>query len=144
MYCDSELREKLDLVASGFHIDGIENAIDLFDRQETILQSNAVVQIFQAAGDAVAGTAREIVRVYDGPPLKDVTPGELRDAIFAKAYTKDTVPYVLLGVKDVSYDLAIEYGNEHNAAFPFLRPAVAQWEDQIGDLVGSALSSLFG
>lgn len=127
---------------NGVHIDGIENAIDMFDRQETVIFGGSIVQIFQAAGDAVAATAKEIVRVYDGPPLKDVRPGELRDAIFAKAYQRDTVPYVLLGVKGVPYSLAIEYGNEHNQAFPYIRPALSQWEGQIGEIVRSSIEAL--
>jgi hypothetical protein len=131
-------------MSSVFHIDGIENAIDMFDRQETILRSSEVQQIFKVAGDAVAGTARELVRVYNGPPLKDVTPGELRDAIFVRAYSKDTVPYVLLGVAGVRQALPIEFGNDHNAAFPFMRPAIDQWEAQIGPLVEQSLSALFG
>jgi HK97 gp10 family phage protein len=125
----------------GIHVDGIEQAIEKFDRLDTVIRSKEVVQIFQLCGDFVADAARELVHVRSG---------ELRDAIFARAYTRDTVPYVIIGVelvpKDghagVPYGHRIEFGGAGHPAYPFLRPAAEQSHEQIMRIAGEALTKL--
>lgn len=127
-----------------FHVEGIEDALLEFDRMDTVLHSKEIAQAFQVAGDYVAARAKELVPVYAGPAREDVTPGELRDAIFAHSYVKDGAPAVVIGVRqdEAPYGPFIEFGTEHNAAQPFLRPAIDGTADTTEQLVAAAIAKL--
>ncbi len=124
------------------HVDGIEDLLLNFDRITTTIYGPQIVQIFQLGGDFVADRARQNVRKRTG---------ELEHAIFARAYRRDTVPYVLVGVESkepahghpvVPHGAYLEFGTEHNRAFPFLRPAIDETQDQVVSLIGAALQQL--
>lgn len=124
------------------HIEGIEQAIEVYDRLDTILFGPQVIQIFQVGGDAVADRARELVH-------KDS--GLTEQAIFAKAYAKDTVPYVIVGVEThepahghlvVPYAGFEEWGTKKWVGSPYLRPAAESMETTLLDLIGTALDVL--
>jgi HK97 gp10 family phage protein len=125
-----------------FHVDGIENSIDQFSRLDTVLKGKEILQIFQIAGDAVAERAQSIV---------DVRTGRTQRAIFARAYRRDSVPYVLVGVEThepgyghevVPYAGHLEYGTIHMEAHPYVREAAAQMEATLLDSVGTAIAAL--
>lgn len=125
-----------------FHIDGIENAILSFERIETQLYGPQILQIFQVAGDAVAALAASKARVRTG---------FLAGGVFAKAYARDTVPNVILGVETgapsyghriVPYAGYQNFGTKNMEGNYFLSNAAAEMEPQLLDLVGTAIAKL--
>lgn len=126
------------------HVDGIETAIDNFDRILTCLHSEAVLQIFQVAGDAVAQIAQGMVHQRTGRTER---------AIFARAYWRDGNPYCIVGVEThepahghdvVPWAGYLEFGTVKMDAHPYLRPAADEMEGKLLELVGTALAQLIG
>ena len=98
------------------------------------LSSPEALEPFSALGRAVADTARSLAPRYDGPPEEGIIPGELKVEIGSRA-TRDKLtnaPEVYV-FAPWDYGGFMEFGTEHNAASPFMRPAAAQWE---GDIEG--------
>lgn len=124
------------------HVDGIEQAIEQFDRIDTCLQSANIKQVFQIAGDAVAERARGYAP--KPPGLKGYATGNVASAIFARAFVRDTVPNVIVGVdpKKAPYAIPLEYGTDDTVAQPFMRRAAGEMHEQLMQMVGTAIRSL--
>lgn len=126
------------------HVEGIEDCLEKFDAVLTRMLSPTIVHIFQLGGEFVRDRAKQIVH-------KDT--GELADAIFARAYRRDNVPYVLVGVESkepahghavVPHGAFLEFGTEHNKAYPFLRPAIDETKNEVVSIIATALEQLLG
>ena len=122
------------------HLEGLEDLLLNFDRIDTALRSKDIEQAFQLGGEVIAEAARQLAPV--SPPYPWTTPGELRDSIYVRAYTRDGNVYVIIGTRNVRYAAFVEFGTERNAAEPFMRPALAQSQGAVEDAVAKAIADL--
>lgn len=127
----------------GMTLEGLDQLVRNCDNLVTALQSDKAKEIFLKAGTLVRDEAKQIVEVYDGPARTDVTPGELRDAIFV-APGPDELPNVVVGVNlaNVDYALDVEFGNGFQAGQSYLRAARDNKAAEVLEILASELQGL--
>lgn len=129
-----------------FEIDGLNDSLAEFDKPRQVLQSSAALEPFAQLGERAVSRARALAPEYEGPPEKDVVAGALGDGIFSHPYLKNGAPAVLVGTNgdEVPYASDIEFGNERQAAQPFLRPAFEEVAAEAEPIVADGLGKLLG
>jgi len=128
----------------GIRLDGLPEALDLFDRVDAALQATTLQPELGSLAERGRDIARSLAPVYAGPPEKGVVPGELKEKIFSHSYEKNGEPAALFGTRDeeVPYAPDVEFGNHNDAAQPFLRPAFDQVARDADQVLADALGKL--
>lgn len=126
-------------------VDNIESFSAGLDATFAALDSEAAVQVFQSLGDEVVQTARGYAPEYHGPPREGVyfEPGHLKSQIDANA-GRDVAtgaPHVSVGAPWYVGGF-LEYGTEHNAAHPFMRPTSDEWSPRVESEIADKLAGL--
>lgn len=125
----------------------IEAFTDALAAVGTKLASSEALDVFDALGEQVAQTARDYAPEYEGPPRPGVyfQPGHLkgqinqrsgRDVATGAPWTHVGAPWYVGGFH--------EYGTEHEAAHPFMRPTADEWQPQVESAIAAGLAALIG
>lgn len=101
---------------------GTQHVCDNLDRIIDAMEGTEFQEVFQDMGDLVKD------RAFTLAPKRT---GFLASHIHARAYSRNSVPAVLVGVSDVAYAIPVEYGTHDTRAQPFMRPAVEETKGQM-------------
>ncbi len=109
-------------MSKGTELLGAQGVCDNLDRIVDAMEGSEFVGVFQEMGDLVRN------RAFTLAPKRT---GFLAAHVHARAYSRNSVPAVLVGVSGVSYAIPVEFGTHDTRPQPFMRPAVEETKQQM-------------
>ncbi len=127
-------------------IENIESYTGALSAFKGALESDDMEQAFRQVAEAGVAIAQGYAPEYEGPEREGVyfEKGHLKSQINARS-GRDVAtgaPWATVGAPWYIGGF-LEYGTEHNGAFPFMRPAADDLEPQVEGTISGAIGGLF-